>query len=203
MQIHVAMKDPPRWTMPELDRTAYLHVTNGLDGVARAVSDACGGLLPASSTIAVGQPVLVDPSRAPPGQAILWLQILDLPTVIRGDAAGSIAVPADGCWNYDVREAYADRVLKRLSRHIANLESSLLARRVLSPADLESLNVNLVGGDPFGGDCSLDQALFCRPLKGGRPWRTPVANVFHIGASTHPGHNLGAGSGFGLARLLT
>ena len=202
MQIHLALDRPPRWVSPELDTVAYLHVTDGLDGVSRAVNEATCGLLPRRSTIAVGHSSLVDPSRAPAGKSILWLQILDLPKRIRGDAAERIKTPADGRWNQDIREAYADRIMERLARLIVNLESSVLARRVLSPADLETMNVNLVGGDPFGGDCNLDQAMFCRPFKGGRAWRTPVANVFHIGASTHPGHNLGAGSGYGLAQRL-
>ena len=202
MQIHLALNERPRWRSPELDDVAYLHVTDGLDGTSRSVNEAHRGLLPKRSTIAVGHPSLVDPSRAPAGKSILWLQILDLPSRIRGDAGGIIEPPADGRWSEGVREAYADRIVERLSGLIVNLDSSMLARRVLSPADLESMNVNLVGGDPFGGDCSLDQAMFCRPFKGGRAWRTPIANVFHIGASTHPGHNLGAGSGFALAQRL-
>jgi phytoene dehydrogenase-like protein len=198
----LALNEPPRWVSHELDGVAYLHVTDGLDGVSRAVNEATRGLLPQRSTIAVGHPSLVDPSRAPAGKSILCLQILDLPSKIRGDAAESIEAPPDGRWTDGVREAYADRIMQRLARLVVNLESSLLSRKVLSPADLESMNVNLVGGDPFGGDCSLDQAMFCRPFKGGRAWRTPVANVFHIGASSHPGHNLGAGSGYGLAQRL-
>jgi hypothetical protein len=71
-----------------------------------------------------------------------------------------------------------------------------LARRVLSPADLESMNINLVGGDPYGGACTLDQLLLWRPLRGTRKHRTPVSQLYHIGASTHPGAGLGGGSGW-------
>ena len=31
----------------------------------------------------------------------------------------------------------------------------MLARRAYSPADLEKLNINLVGGDPYGGALKL------------------------------------------------
>ena len=39
-------------------------------------------------TICVGQPTALDPSRAPAGQAVLWLQLPEAPRVIKGDAAG-------------------------------------------------------------------------------------------------------------------
>jgi phytoene dehydrogenase-like protein len=202
MQIHLAMREPARWLVPDLDDVAYIHVTDSLESVSRAVNEADRGLLPASATIAVGQPARLDASRVPPGTGILWIQLLELPARIRGDAAGQIDAPLDGLWSEGIREAYADRILGRLARYVTNLDSALIARKVVSPADLETMNINLVGGDPFGGDRSLDQSLFGRPMRGSGAWRTPVANVYQIGASTHPGHNLGAGSGFALAKRL-
>lgn len=41
---------------------------------------------------------------------------------------------------------YADRIIARLERLIPNLRASILGRKVLSPADLEGLNINLEGG---------------------------------------------------------
>src|SRR4029453_6004483 len=69
MQIHYALSDPPRWDGDErLGRTAIVHVTPGLDGVSRAVNEAERGLLPDEATIVVGQPLTLDPSRAPEGR---------------------------------------------------------------------------------------------------------------------------------------
>ena len=71
MQIHLALDELPRWTGPEaerLGRCPIVHVTPGLDGVSRAVNEAERGLLPAEATIVCGQPVALDPSRAPGGQ---------------------------------------------------------------------------------------------------------------------------------------
>jgi len=78
----------------------------------------------------------------------------------------------------------------------------VIARRAYSPADLESLNVNLVGGDPYGGYCGLDQFFLWRPFAISVNHKTPVPGVYHIGASTHPGPGLGGGSGFLLASAL-
>lgn len=202
LQIHLALSEPPRWPDPSLDEVGYLHLTGGADAISRAVNEAERGLLPAEPTICVAQPTALDPSRAPEGRHILWIQLPECPREPIGDAAGLIDVPPGGRWTPDLREAYADRIIERLARQVPNLKESLLARAVLSPADLEQLNINLVGGDPYGGDCSLDQSFLWRPLRTTRNHATPVAHLWHIGASTHPGPGLGGGSGFHLAKLL-
>jgi phytoene dehydrogenase-like protein len=186
MQIHFALSEPARWDRDErLNRTAIVHVTPGLDGVSRAVNEADRGLLPEEATIDVGQPLTMDPSRAPDGRGMLWIQLQELPRGLD--------------WTEDERERYADKVTARLGRQIPNLESSILKRVALSPADLERANVNLVGGDPYSGALSLDQNLLWRPRPG---HATDVKGLWHIGASTHPGPGLGGGSGTIVAKRL-
>lgn len=203
MQIHYALDRPPEWSDPDLKKTAMIHLTSGLDGVSRAVNEAERGMLPAEATIVVGQPTALDPSRAPEGGWILWIQLQELPRVISGDAADEIEAPADGRWTPDVAERYADRIHARLATHIPNLDSSTVGRRVFSPGDLEAINVNLVGGDPYSGACTLDQFLLWRPLGITKNHNTPVRDLYHIGASTHPGPGLGGVSGYLVARRLT
>jgi phytoene dehydrogenase-like protein len=204
MQIHVAMSEPPDWYGDErLARTAIVHVTPGLDGVSRAVNEAERGLLPAEATIVCGQPLTVDPSRAPEGSWIVWIQLQELPAgVVKGDAAGELDV-GDGSWTEKLREAYADRIVARLGRHLRNLERATIGRVVLSPADVAAANVNLVGGDIYGGSCALDQNFVFRPFPQAPGHRTPVDGLWHIGASTHPGPGLGAGSGYLVYKELT
>jgi phytoene dehydrogenase-like protein len=206
MQIHIAMDEPPRWKGPDgerLSRTAIVHVTPGLDGVSRAVNEAERGLLPAKATIVAGQPCAVDTSRAPEGKWIVWIQLQELPAGrVKGDAAGELDV-GDGTWTEGLREAYADRIVGRLGESIENLGSATLRRVVLSPADLEALNPNLVGGDIYAGSCALDQNLVWRPFAQSPGHRTTVDGLWHVGASTHPGPGLGAGSGYLVAKELT
>jgi phytoene dehydrogenase-like protein len=202
MQIHFALSEPPRWDGDErLQRTALLHVTPGLDGVSRAVNEAERGLLPAEATIVVGQPTTIDPSRAPEGRFILWIQLQELPWHVKGDASGEID-PKDGAWTEAVRERYADRIQARLARQAPNLESAILKRVALSPRDLQAANRNLEHGDPYGGALALDQNFLWRPFPARPGHRTPVRNLFHIGASTWPGPGLGAGSGTIVAKEL-
>ena len=204
MQIHIAMSERPDWYGEvRLAETAIVHLTPGLDGVSRAVNEAERGLLPAEATIVCGQPCAVDPSRAPDGSWIVWIQLQELPAgQIKGDAAGELDV-GDGTWTEELRESYADRIVARLGRHVRNLERATIERVTLSPLDIEALNVNLVGGDIYGGSCSLDQNFLFRPLPQAPGHRTPVDGLWHIGASTHPGPGLGAGSGYLVYKELT
>ena len=202
MQIHLALSEPVRWCAPELASVGYVHVTPGLNGVARAVDEAQRGLLPTEGTICVCQPSAVDPSRAPAGGSVLWIQLPECPRQVWGDACNEIAAPLGGAWTEAVREAYADRILARLARQIPNLMQAIVGRKVLSPADLERMNINLVGGDPYSGECSLDQYFLWRPLASVKGHSTPVKNLWHIGASTHPGPGLGGTSGMHVANRL-
>ena len=73
---------------------------------------------------------------------------------------------------------------------------------MLSPADLQAANVNLVHGDPYSGSLALDQNFLWRPFARQPGHRTAVDRLFHIGASTWPGPGLGAGSGTLVAQEL-
>ena len=203
MQIHLALDAPPRWKNADMNDVAMVHLQDNSAAITQAVSQARAGLLPSAATIVVGQPCAVDPSRAPAGKSILWIQLQELPSSILGDAAGEIATPDSGHWTDAVKEQYADRIVGRLRLHIENLDEIMLSRTVLSPHDLSELNINLVGGDPYGGDCAADQFLFWRPLATTKNHDTPVKALHHIGASTHPGPGLGGGSGYLVGKMLT
>jgi phytoene dehydrogenase-like protein len=202
MQIHYALKTPPRWKAPAVSGVALTHLTPGLDGVSKAANEAERGMLPAVPTICVGQPAALDGSRCPPGSSILWLQLPEAPRFIKGDAAGEIVTPSDGRWTDEIREKFADRIEAILAAQIEDFRGNVIARKSYSPADLEALNVNLVGGDPYGGFCGIDQFFLWRPFHTSINHRTQVARLYHIGASTHPGPGLGGGSGYLLAKAL-
>ena len=202
MQIHFALSEPPRWEGDErLGKTAIVHLTPGLDGVSRAVNEAQRGLLPAEATVVVGQPLTIDPSRAPEGKGILWIQLQELPLRIKGDAAGEIDV-GDGSWTDELRERYADRIQARIAKHLPGFEATILKRVALGPHDLERMNMNLRHGDPYGGALSLDQNFLWQPFSRSPGHATSVDRLWHIGASTWPGPGLGAGSGTLVAQEL-
>jgi len=201
MQIHAALREPLRWRDSRLDDVPLVHVTPGLNGVRKAVGEASRGVLPARPTIAAGQPTIMDPSRAPDGGAVLWIQLLETPYQPAGDAAGELDV-GDGTWTPELTEAYADRVMDQLGEHVTNLDAAVVGRAVLSPADLERENRNLVHGDPYSGACTLDQFLVWRPMPARPGHQTPVDRLWHIGAATHPGPGLSGASGHLVASHL-
>jgi phytoene dehydrogenase-like protein len=202
MQIHLALDSPPQWGHAQLGEVGMLHVTGGVDAVSKAVNESTRGLFPADASIVVAQPTAVDPSRAPAGKSILWIQLQEVPRAPIGDAAGELDCRSDGGWSEALREGYADRIVTRLCEQIPNLRDAIIARKVLAPPDLERLNINLVGGDPYSGSCEIDQFALWRPFAGLRDHETPVRNVFHIGASSHPGPGLGGMSGFMVANRI-
>jgi phytoene dehydrogenase-like protein len=199
MMVHLAISDLPDWAAgEELKRFAYVHLAPDLGMMGRAYSEAMSGLLPAEPVLVVGQPTAIDPSRAPEGKHILWVQVRVLPPRIVGDAAGKISARD---WN-SAKEPYADRVLDIIESYAPGTKSKVLARYVESPADLERRNPNLVGGDQLGGSHHLSQNFLFRPMPGWANWKTPVKDLYMIGASTWPGAGTGAGSGYMLAKML-
>jgi phytoene dehydrogenase-like protein len=202
VQIHLALSEPPCWDGGDrLLRAATLHVTGGINAISRAVNEAARGLLPAEPTLTCAQPVAVDPSRAPDGAWILSIQLHEVPPRPRGDAAGEIDV-GDGTWTETIRERFADRVVALLARHAPNLESAIIHRRVFSPIDFEAHNINFLHGDGSSGAMTLDQGLLWRPRAEIPGHKTPVRGLYIVGAATHPGPGLGAGSGIIVAERL-
>ncbi len=199
MMVHLAMSALPDWKAgAELKRFAYVHLAPDLDMMARAYSEAMARLLPAEPVLVVGQPTAIDPSRAPTGKHILWVQVRVLPAKIRADAAGTISAR-----NWDeAKGAYADRVGDLIEAYAPGTKAKILARYVESPADLERKNPNLVGGDNLAGSHHLSQNFLFRPLPGWARYKTPVKDLYIIGASTWPGAGTGAGSGYMLAKML-
>jgi phytoene dehydrogenase-like protein len=202
MQIHLALRAPLRWPDERLDGTAVVHVADGPRAIDLACAQARAGLLPSAPTVVVGQPTTMDPTRAPDGAAVLWIQLQEVPYRVLGDAAGEIDVPADGRWTPELAAAYADRVVGRVAAHVPGLRDAILGRAILTPEDIERYDVNLVHGDPYAGATDLDQLLLWRPLDRAGSHRTPVDGLWQIGASTHPGPGLNPASGHMVAQAL-
>jgi phytoene dehydrogenase-like protein len=122
-----------------------------------------------------GQQSIADPSRAPEGRHTAWAYVHD---------------PAIG----------ADGVEARIERLAPGFRDHILARHVLTPADLESRNANLVGGDVGGGSYALDQ-LILRPVPTLTPYRTPIRGLYLGSAATFPGGAVHGVPGHAAARF--
>lgn len=199
MMIHLATDALPDWAAgAALKGFAYVHLAPSLDQMARTYQQAKAGLLPDEPVIVVGQPTVFDPSRAPQGKHVLWLQVRMVPGAIRGDALGRIAATD---WA-EAAEPMAERALDIVERYASGLRAHILGRRIVTPADLEADNPNLVGGDQLCGSHHLAQHFLFRPAPGRADGGTPLRNLHLTGAAVWPGAGTGAGPGYLLARKL-
>ena len=131
-------------------------------------------------------PSTVDDSLAPPGQhvASLFCQQFN-PTI-----------------DWDVhREGVADLIIDTVTTHAPNFKSSVIARQIHSPLDLER-KFGLIGGDIFHGHMSLDQLWSARPVLGQGDYRSPIAGLYMCGSGTHPGGGVTGAPGHNAAREI-
>jgi phytoene dehydrogenase-like protein len=183
LMIHLALDERVPWRDSELAGFAYVHVAPYVEELAEAYTDAVNGILPASPLLVVGQSSVVDPTRAPEGRHVLWIQVRAVPSQIAGDRLAAITARA---WR-DAAEPYADRMLDKLEAYAPGLSKRILARAVLTPDDLQAHDRNLVGGDNGAGSHHLRQNFLFRPLAGQSRYRTPVDALWMTGAATWPG----------------
>ena len=120
-------------------------------------------------------PSTVDDSLAPPGQHVASLFCQHF----------SPELPPGLTWD-GIREDAADHVIETVTRHAPNFKDAVIARKILSPLDLER-DFGLTGGDIFHGALTLDQLWTARPVLGYADYRTPVNRLYLCGAGAHPG----------------
>jgi phytoene dehydrogenase-like protein len=89
------------------------------------------------------------------------------------------------------------RLESQIERFAAGFRSTILSRRVSTPATLESMDANLIGGDISGGAYTPGQLLF-RPTH--RQYRTSAPNLYLCSASTPPGGGVHGMCGVNAAR---
>ncbi|WP_127529487.1 phytoene desaturase family protein [Paenibacillus kobensis] len=201
VQIHLALREAPQWPDARFNRIGQPHLTDGLDGFTQAIAQGMADLLPAKPTFTVDCPTNLDPTRAPAGQAIMRIQVLEVPCRPRGDAAGLIDV-GDGSWTPELTERFAERVIAVVGQHIPNVPDVIIGKYVVTPDTIARFNPNSGPGDPYGGAHDLAQSYLFRPLPSQPSHRSEIPNVYMLGAATWPGHGINGGSGYIVAQQL-
>jgi len=120
-------------------------------------------------------PSTVDDSLAPAGQHVASLFCQHF----------SPELPNGLSWD-EIREQAADHVIETVTRYAPNFKDAVIARKILSPLDLER-DFGLTGGDIFHGALTLDQLWSARPVLGHGDYRSPVNRLYLCGSGTHPG----------------
>jgi phytoene dehydrogenase-like protein len=135
-------------------------------------------------------PSTVDTSLAPPGKHVASLFCQHFDPVL----------PGGNSWD-DAKDSAADAVVETVNRFAPNFRASILARKILSPLDLER-DFGLIGGDIFHGALTLDQLFSARPVLGYADYRSPVRGLYLCGAGAHPGGGVTGAPGHNAAREI-
>ena len=92
-------------------------------------------------------------------------------------------------------------MLDKLAQYSPNLQHSIIARHVESPAELAQ-RLGTYGGNYYHIDMTLEQMLCFRPLPEIANYKTPIENLYLTGAGTHPGGSISGLPGRNCARMF-
>jgi phytoene dehydrogenase-like protein len=176
-KIDYALSDPVPWRAPECRRAITVHLGGTLEEIAASEYTVAQGRCAERPFVLVAQPTLFDPTRAPQGKHVLWAYC---------------HVPNGA--TFDMSE----RIDAQVERFAPGFRDCILARHVSTPAALEAMDANLLGGDIAGGALSLRQMIF-RPTL--RSYATGNRNLYLCSASTPPGGGVHGMCGYHAAQL--
>jgi phytoene dehydrogenase-like protein len=99
-------------------------------------------------------------------------------------------VPADWADDEDDHtaelDAYADRLIDHMEAVAPGFRDSVLARQVLGPKQMQE-GWDLIGGNIFHGELTVDQLFHMRPAVGYADYRTPIKGLYQASSATHAG----------------
>jgi phytoene dehydrogenase-like protein len=159
-----------------------ISISPSVEYLERAYDDAKYGEFSRHPYMDVVIPSMIDPGMAPPGKHVMSVFVQYAPYHLNGG------------WTDAKREAFGDAVVKTLARYAPNIESLILHRQVLTPADIERIT-GLSEGNIFQGELALQQLFFLRPVPAWAKYRTPIRGYWQCGAGTHPGGGIMGASG--------
>ena len=162
--------------------SGLVRLARDIDAIERAFDAAKYGGFADEPWIELTIPSLTDTLLAPPGRHVVSVYVQYAPYHLRGT-------------NWDAeRDRLGDAATRTIARYAPGFESSIIAREVITPLDLER-SYGLTGGHIFHGDLALDQLFVTRPLLGFARYATPVRNLYLCGSGAHPGTGLDGRSG--------
>jgi phytoene dehydrogenase-like protein len=99
-------------------------------------------------------------------------------------------VPADWADDADDHapelEAYADRLIRHFDEVAPGFKDSVLARQIIGPKQMQE-GWDLIGGNIFHGELTVDQLFHMRPAPGYADYRTPIGGLYQASSATHAG----------------
>ncbi len=176
-KVDFALSSPIPWKARECARSVTVHIGGTLEEFVVSEDAMRHGRNAERPFVLLAQPTLFDPSRAPEGKHIAWAYC---------------HVPNGS--QFDM----LPRIEAQIERFAPGFRDCVLERRVFSPASLEAMDANLVGGDIGGGLMSFSQFLL-RPTR--RFYATSAREIYICSSSTPPGGGVHGMCGYNAAKL--
>lgn len=177
-KIDWALSGPIPWKARECASAATVHLAGTFEELAASEAATAKGDIAERPFVLVAQQSMFDRTRAPAGQHTGWAYC-HVPNGSRVDMT--------------------DRIERQIERFAPGFRDVVLARRTMSPAEVEAHNPNMVGGDIAGGANDLAQFVF-RPTVRWNPYTTPNRRLFLCSSSTPPGGGVHGMCGYGAAQ---
>lgn len=176
-KVDYALNAPVPWKAADCFRAATVHLGGSFEEIAESEKAVRAGQHPNRPFVLLVQPSLFDNSRAPAGKNTAWAYC---------------HVPNSS--KVDMLQKLEDQI----DRFAPGFRDCILARRIFSPADLESMDANLVGGDIGGGIMDVRHFLF-RPTR--RHYATSARDIYICSSSTPPGGGVHGMCGYHAAKM--
>jgi phytoene dehydrogenase-like protein len=177
-KVDFALGGPVPWKAQECLRAGTVHLGGTLDEISAGEAAVWRNELPERPFVLLAQQSLFDETRAPDDKHTVWAYC-HVPNASTFDMTG--------------------RIEGQIERFAPGFRDRILAKHAMSPADLERINPNLVGGDINGGVMDLRQ-LFTRPMPRPNPYSTPARGLYICSSSTPPGGGVHGMCGYLAAR---
>ncbi len=180
VKVNLALSRLPTFTAdpgfdPEIHGGA-IELLDDVEQLERAYQDARFGRAAAIPFSDTEIPTVVDHTLAPEG--------------IHTMSMFTQWVPADWADDEDDHgpelEAYADRLMDHLEAVAPGFKDSVLARQIIGPKQMQE-GWDLLGGNIFHGELTVDQLFHLRPAVGYADYRTPIHGLYQASSATHAG----------------
>ena len=176
-KVDYALSAPIPWKAADCLRAATVHLGGTIEEIAASEDAMRHDRHAERPFVLLAQPSLFDATRAPEGRHVAWAYC---------------HVPNGS--EFDM----LPRLEAQIERFAPGFRECVLARRVFTPASLEGMDANLIGGDIGGGAVDLRQFFF-RPTR--RLYATSARDLYLCSSSTPPGGGVHGMCGYNAAKL--
>jgi len=187
-KVHLALSGSLEWKGNRGRNAHYARTGNDLDFVERAFDAVKYRQCSERPVLDLFIPSRAEPDLAPAGHEVVSIMVHYAPYQLEGG------------WNEAAREALGDTVVTELERYAPGLRDLIVAKEVLTPADIES-RYGVTGGHIHHGEHALDQ-LITRPTPETAQYDSPFGGLFCCGGSCHPGGGVSGVPGALAARAI-